>query len=116
MAEVVFQAKSRQVTGKQVRALRREGRLPAVIYGHNIDSIPISLDFHEASYVLPSVSSSHVIQIVVDGKKQHAALVRERQRHPVTGALLHIDFQAVSMTEKLHTMVSIVFLCLYKKT
>jgi large subunit ribosomal protein L25 len=107
MAEVVFQAISRQVTGKQVRALRREGRLPAVIYGHNIGSIAISLDFHEASYVLPGVSSSHVVQVVVDGKKEHAALVRERQRHPVTGALLHVDFQAISMTEKLHTSVSI---------
>jgi large subunit ribosomal protein L25 len=107
MEEVVFQAKSREVTGKQVRALRREGLLPAVIYGHHIGSIPISLDFHSASYVLPGISSSHVIQVVVDGKEQHAALVREKQRHPVTGSLLHVDFQAVSMTEKLHTMVAI---------
>jgi large subunit ribosomal protein L25 len=105
MEKVVLKADARQVIGKQVKALRREGLLPAVIYGRGIEPMPISLGLHEASRVLPGVSSSQLIEVEVDGKP-HTTLVRERQRHPITGALLHIDFQEVSMTETLRTVVS----------
>lgn len=106
MKDVVLKAERRDVIGKQVRALRRAGVLPAVVYGHNFDPIPISLDMREASYILPRASSSQLIGIDLTGK-HHTVLVRETQRHPVTGALLHVDFQAVSLTEKLRVMVSI---------
>ena len=77
MKEVVFKALDRKVIGKQVRALRREGRLPAVLYGVHIGSLPISLDYHEASLVLPTISSSHLIKVSVEGGEQHTVLVRE---------------------------------------
>jgi large subunit ribosomal protein L25 len=106
MEEVVLKAKSRQVIGKQVKALRREGMLPAIIYGHVKSPLPIVLDFRETSRILPGITSSQLVAVELEGKR-HVSLVRERQRHPVTGALLHIDFQEVSMTEKLRTMVII---------
>jgi large subunit ribosomal protein L25 len=104
--EVVLKAKAREVIGKQVKALRRGGALPAVIYGRGIESIPIALDYHEASLVLPGVTSSQFIIIDVEGNP-HTTLVRERQRHPVTGNLLHVDFQEISMTETLRTAVGL---------
>lgn len=107
MEDIVLEASRREVIGKQVRALRREGKLPAILYGYHIGSIPISLDFRQASYILSKVSSSQLVKVVLDGGVSHTALLRERQRHPVTGDLLHLDFQAVSMTEKLRTMVRI---------
>jgi large subunit ribosomal protein L25 len=106
MDEIVLKAESRQVTGKQVKALRREGKLPAVIYGRKTKSIPILLDYREASRALPGISTSHLVAVDLAGKK-HMALVREKQRHPVTGAYLHVDFQEVSMTEKIRTTVAI---------
>jgi large subunit ribosomal protein L25 len=106
MEEVVLKAKRREVIGKQVKALRREGWLPAIIYGSGIDPLPISLNYREAHRVLPGISSSRLIVVDVDGER-HTSLVRERQRHPVTGNMLHLDFQEVSMTEKLRTMVSL---------
>jgi large subunit ribosomal protein L25 len=106
MEEIVLQAKTRNVTGKQVKALRREGVLPAVIYGRAKDSINISLDFRESSRVIPTITSSQLVVVDVDGKK-HTTLVRDRQRQPVTGDLLHVDFLEVSMTEKLRTRVMI---------
>jgi large subunit ribosomal protein L25 len=106
MEEIVLKAESREVTGKQVRALRRAGLLPAVLYGHHIHPIAISLDHREASHILPRVSSSQLIQVEVGGER-YPALVREKQRHPVTSSLLHVDFQAVSMPEKLRAMVRI---------
>jgi len=107
MSEVVLEAERRQITGKQVRALRRQGRLPAVIYGHKVEPVPVTLDFHSTSQIMPRVSSSQLIKVHVKGGEKYTALVGELQRHPVTGALIHIDFRAVSLTEKLRTMVSI---------
>jgi large subunit ribosomal protein L25 len=106
MEEIVFKAVSRQVSGKQVKALRRQGLLPAVVYGLTEKPLLISLNQHDVSRVLPRVSSSHLVVVDLNGE-QHTTLVRERQRHPLTGMLLHLDFQEVSMTEKLRTAVFI---------
>lgn len=103
MEEIVLQAKQRKVIGKQVKALRRQGGLPAILYG-SIDPLPIILDAHDAEGVLHSVTSSHLITIEVDGSP-HSVLVRERQRNPLTGHLIHVDFQVVSLTEKLRASV-----------
>jgi large subunit ribosomal protein L25 len=106
MEEIVINAKPRTVVGKQVKALRREGGLPAILYGTHISPIAVTLDAHEAGKILESITSSHLIVVEVDGDR-HNALVKDKQRHPVQGNLLHIDFQVVSMTEKLRTNVMI---------
>ena len=106
MEKIVLQATQRNVTGKQVKVLRRQGRLPAVLYGRSFNPIPVSLDFHEANRVLPGITSSHLVEVEVDGER-HTVLVREKQYHPVLGRIIHVDFMAVSMTEKLRANVSI---------
>lgn len=108
MEKVVLKATRRTVTGKHVSTLRHQGLLPAVMYGHGIEPIAISLDAHSTSLALASLSSSTLVNIDLDGQVK-ATLVREKQRHPVKRNLLHVDFQVVSMTEKLRTKVSIVF-------
>jgi large subunit ribosomal protein L25 len=104
MEQIELKATKREVTGKQVKALRREGKLPAIIYGRHLSPLPILLDLHDASRVLPGITSSQLITVNVDGNK-HTVLVREKQRHPVQGKLIHVDFLAVSMTEKLRANV-----------
>ncbi len=106
MDKVVLKATKRAVTGKQVKAMRRAGKLPAVIYGHRTEPISISLDAHSASLVLGRVGSSSLITVEVDGK-EYPALVRERQRDFIRGDLLHVDFLAVSLTEKIKAEVRI---------
>ena len=106
MEEVVLKAVRRQVVGKQVKALRREGRLPAVIYGHHIKPISIELDMRDASRSLTGLAPSTLISVEVDGEA-HTTLVREKQRNKISGMLLHIDFMAVSMKEKLRSQVYI---------
>jgi large subunit ribosomal protein L25 len=103
MEEIVLQAERRKVIGKQVNALRRQGGLPAILYG-SIDPLPITLNAHNAERVLQTVTSSHLITVAVDGSP-HSVLVRERQRNPLTGHLIHVDFQVVSLTEKLRANV-----------
>ncbi|MDR3574734.1 MAG: 50S ribosomal protein L25 [Anaerolineaceae bacterium] len=106
MEKAVLHATHRTVIGKQVGALRREGKLPAVMYGHHIDSTPITLDLRDATLILSRLTSSSLVTIELDGK-EHAALIREKQRDFIRGMLKHVDFQILSLTEKLRTTVSI---------
>ena len=106
MEKVVLKATKRDVTGKQVNALRRSGKLPAVIYGRRTEPISISLDMHAASQALAKVGTSSLLTVEVDGK-EYPALVRERQRDYLKGTLKHVDFLAVSLTEKIRADVRI---------
>lgn len=104
MQKVILEAEQRQIIGKQVKALRRQGKIPAILYGHSFTPTPISLNAREANLIIPRVTSSQIITINLAGE-EFSALVRERQRHPTMGNLLHVDFQVVSMTERLRANV-----------
>ena len=106
MEKVVIQAEKRDVVGKKVRALRRAGRLPGVIYGRNVEPVSISLDAHDAALTLRKLTSSSVVTINLGGK-EYPALVREKQMDFIKNKLLHIDFMAVSLTEKITASVGI---------
>ncbi len=108
MEKVVLQATKRDVVGKQVKALRREGKLPAVIYGRHTDPINVNLDAHTAQIALAKLTASSLVTIDLEGT-EHLALVREKQRDYIKNKLLHVDFLAVSLTEKLRTKVAIHF-------
>lgn len=107
MEKIVLQAQRRTLV-RTAKALRREGYLPAVMYGAHFPSTPILLDAHSAGLKLAKVSSSTLVYIELDGET-HAALVREKQRDYIKNRLLHVDFQVVSLTEKIRTTVSLHF-------
>lgn len=106
MEKSVIQAEKRNRIGKGVRALRREGKLPAVIYGFGIEPISIVLDAHSASRILARATSSSLITIELQGK-QYPTLIREKQHNFIRNELIHVDFLAVSMTEKITATVGI---------
>jgi len=108
MEKVVIEATKRLVIGKQVGALRRDGKLPAVIYGHHMEATPITLGLREASRILATLTGSSLVMISLDGK-EHSCLVKEKQRDFIRGTLKHVDFQVVSLTEKIRARVSIEF-------
>jgi len=82
--------------------------LPGVVYGHNIEPTPISLDAHEAGLTLPKLTSSSIVTIDLEGK-EIPALVREKQKNFIKNFFTHVDFQAVSLTETIRTYVSLHF-------
>jgi large subunit ribosomal protein L25 len=108
MEKNVIEATKRDVIGKKVGVLRRAGKLPGVIYGHNFETMVILMDGKTATKVLNSATSSSIVTIKIDGK-DHAVLVREKQKDYIRNQFIHIDFQAVSQTEKIRTKVGIIF-------
>ena len=104
--EVLINAEKRNVVGKQVKALRRQGILPGVIYGRHIEAFPIQMDAHNAALILDKLTASSLITIDVDGEK-FSVLMRDRQRDVIFGDLLHVDFLVVSLTEKLRATVEL---------
>jgi len=106
MEEILLDAEPRDVIGKQVKALRRQGKLPGILYGRSIQPTPILMDLRNATRTLGSLAPSALVTVVLAGEK-YLALVREKQRDFLNGTLKHIDFQTVSMKEKLRVNVLI---------
>lgn len=104
--KVIIKAEKRAVKGKHVGAIRRAGLLPGVIYGRHLEAFPIQMDFKDASTKISRLTSSSLVTIDV-GDEKHTAIVRDRQKDVIFGHLLHVDFFAISMTEKLRTTVGV---------
>ena len=94
VAEASLQASRRDETGKGVaRRLRRAGRIPAVVYGKDMDPIPLSLDGHEAVNLFQSIPVANtVLQLDIGGGETLRTLVREIQTHPFRPDIIHVDF------------------------
>ncbi len=101
-------AEERQVTGKHVSKLRRDGRLPAVVYGHDVPSANVSLDAHEFELLRRRLGANELVDLSVGGKKADPVLIHEIQVHPVNRRPLHVDLLVVSMTEELTVDVPLV--------
>lgn len=106
MEKLVINAEKREITGKKVGTLRREGKLPGVIYGHHFNAQPIVMNLKDATKALLQTTASTIITVILDGKEQ-PALVREKQKNYLRNEFIHVDFQAVSLTEKLRAKVNI---------
>jgi large subunit ribosomal protein L25 len=106
-----LEVSKRDVTGKKVRFLRRQGIVPANIYGHGIESTAINVDTRSLKHLLAHTGKTDLISLKVDNSKETIrVLMREIQRNPLTDEPLHVDFYQVSMTEKIKADVPLVFI------
>jgi len=104
--QVELAAEKRVVLGKQVQQLRRQGWIPAVMYGHGFDPVHLQFKARSLTQALSQVGGSQLIRIRVKGQKQpEMALMRAVQRDCIRGTLLHVDFYRVMMTERLTTEI-----------
>ena len=104
-----LQSASRTVEGKQVKKLRAEGLIPAVVFGPDTPSKLIQAPERALDKTLRQAGSM-LINLFVDQEAQpRAVLAREIQRNPITGRILHVDFYQVRMTEKVKTSIPIHF-------
>ena len=100
MEEIVLNAQPRTVIGKQVKALRRAGDVPAVLYSRRGEPVILQANNRELLRVLARAGGSRLVKLNIAGATDAPmALVREVQREPIKGTLWHVDFFGVSMTE-----------------
>src|SRR5712692_2090209 len=104
---IELQAEPRDVFGKHVRRLRRQGLVPANIYGHG-DSRPIQAPARVLEHMLVHGGRTGIVTIAVNGGSE-TALLKEIQRDPRSGQILHIEFQAVSLEEEVISTVPVRF-------
>ena len=107
-ARPTLAAEPREVTGKAVKKLRTAGRLPAVVYGHGVDSTNVTIDAHEFEILRKHVGPNALIDLSVHGDKSNPVLINGVQIHPVTRRPLHADLFLVRMTEELTVDVRLV--------
>jgi large subunit ribosomal protein L25 len=100
-------ASIRQLLGKRSRRLYREGKLAAVVYGHNTKATPLTLDKNEFQKVFIRSGRTHLVDLVVDGERSEKVLVREIQTHPRRLGPIHVDFYQVSLEEKITVEVPV---------
>lgn len=109
MGQIELTCKTREVLGKKVAALRRQGITPVHLFGHGIDSLTLECDSVQLQRVLAESGGTRLIDLKVGKAKQpKKVLVREVQRNPIRGDLLHVDFYQVRMEEKVRLEIPIV--------
>ncbi len=100
MAEIQLVVEPGRPEGsRDSRRLRAAGRIPAVVYGHGIDPIPVSVDARELRVAMNGEAGSRALLDLHVGAEQHLAVARQLQRHPVRQTVIHVDFQVVSRDE-----------------
>lgn len=90
---------------RAVRRLRREGRVPGVLYGGGSDPVGFHVDGRELRAAMAAASA--VIDVKIDGGKSSPVVLKEAQRHPVRGEVTHIDLLRVRLDEAIHAVVPI---------
>jgi large subunit ribosomal protein L25 len=102
-----LKASVRDLLGKRSRRLYGQGKLAAVVYGHNAKPTPLVLDRLEFQKVFVKSGRTHLVDLVVDGDKAEKVLVREIQTHPRRLGPIHVDFYQVNLEEKITVEVPV---------
>jgi large subunit ribosomal protein L25 len=108
MSRPKLSAAAREVHGKAVKNLRREGIVPAVVFGHGVESNAIQIDAHEFELLRRRTGRNTLLDLSLDGKTAVPVLVHDVQVHPITRHPLHVDLLVVKMTEELTVDVQVV--------
>ncbi len=108
MEQIAIQATKRDVTGKRVKTLRNAGKLPAVLYGHNVENQQLEINERDFAKAFRAAGESTIVNLIVDGKTQ-PVLIHDVQNHYLNDQPIHVDFYAVNMTEKIKVNIPIHF-------
>ncbi|HVB91466.1 MAG TPA: 50S ribosomal protein L25 [Acidimicrobiales bacterium] len=111
MADVTLAAEvGRSLGSRATRRLRREGKIPGVIYGHGTDPVAVAVAARELRIALNGEAGANQLLSLETGKTTYLTLAREMQRHPIAQTVTHVDFQIVRRDEVISADVSIVLI------
>jgi large subunit ribosomal protein L25 len=109
MEKLTLKASKREIVGKKTRFLRRQGVTPTHLFGHGLDSLALQCDTPTLQRTIARAGMTRIIALDVEGdKKPRSVFIREIQKEPRSGGLLHVDFYEVKMTEKIKVDVPII--------
>ena len=109
MEQIELEAANREILGKKVRFLRRQGITPVHLFGHGIKSMALQCDTAQLHRVLAEAGQTRLISLKLDNEKRpRNVVVREVQIEPRTGESLHVDFYQVKMAEQVKVEVPVV--------
>lgn len=98
----------RKITGKKVKQLRKQGIVPANIYGKDFKSTSIQIPLDELKNIYHKVGETGIVEITLD-KKTTPVLIHNIQSNPSTKEILHVDFMKINLKEKISTKVALDF-------
>ena len=104
MKKYSLQADSRTIVGRKVKQLRAAGKIPATVYGKNVQSISVAVPSIAFEKVYKEAGETGLVELAV-GKDMRPVLVHTLQKDPVTNQVLHIEFHQVDLKEKVHAKV-----------
>lgn len=99
----------RSVVGKNVKKLRRAGILPATVYGKGVGPFNVQLDAREFGNLYRHAGRTRLIEVTIPGQLSQSVFIHSLQRHPVSRAIIHVDFHAVDLKTDLVVEVPIHF-------
>lgn len=106
MADLDLLVDAREVTGKKVRSLRRQGITPAHLYGRGTESLALQAATPAIATLLRTAGANAIINLKINGDADaRPVMLRGVQRHPVTDELIHVDFFQISLTERIRADV-----------
>lgn len=109
MEGLTLQASKREILGKKARFLRRQGITPAHLFGHALESLALQCDTPKLQRLIARAGMTRLITLGIEGDKQpRSVFIREIQREPCSGELIHVDFYQVRKTEKIRVDVPII--------
>ena len=106
MKAISLDAVKREITGKKVRVLRKEGLIPVGVYGKDVKSLSLSVKANEFEKVYSKVGETGLVDLKFEGKSL-AVLVKNVQIHPLSRQILHAELHAVKLTEKIKAKVPV---------
>jgi large subunit ribosomal protein L25 len=89
----VLEARIRKAIGKKAKTLLKEGKIPAILYGSGIENLNLEIDEKEIEKILREKNSPIVLKVE---DKEYQVLIKEIQREPIKGKIIHIDFYKMS--------------------
>ncbi len=104
-----MRAETRNITGRKVKSLRREGFVPAVIYGHGFESLPIQVPVKDFEKVYAEAGESSVVYLNL-GENNYPTIIQDVARDPMSDKFLHADFYKVRLDEKIKAKIPLNFI------
>ncbi len=108
MSDTTLRAETgRQLGSRASRRLRRDGKVPATLYGQETDPVALAVEAYDLRRALTTDAGVNAVLTLEIGKDKHTSLAREVQRHPTRGDITHLDFVKISLTDRVDAVIVI---------